>query len=175
MHVTQNSEVVPLGFDYKSHKVRVVHIDGKPHWVAKDVCDILGLGDANKACSRLHEGMVSLLLLGGVNGGRKLCITEPGLYLLLLRSNKPEAKPFQVWVTTQVLPAIQQKAYYDVTPPAHGKQLSLFAEDFPQTAEYRKLQRLVVDVALEAKKGSKVYRLIRELNPLLFGGKGGAV
>lgn len=48
-------------------------------------------------------------------GKQKLNITnESGLYTVILRSNKPETKPFRKWVTSEVLPAIRRTGTYGV-------------------------------------------------------------
>lgn len=74
-------------------EVRVVMIDGKPHFVAADVCRILELGNITEALRRLDEDELTSVKLnsGGQMREMKL-VNEPGLYRLIFASRKPEAK-----------------------------------------------------------------------------------
>lgn len=90
---------------------------GEPWFVAKDVCDALGIA-TNHLRETLDDDEVSNLPITEVGpefGGRApLIITEAGLYSLILRSRKPEAKVFKRWVTHEVLPAIRKDGGYMV-------------------------------------------------------------
>ena len=90
---------------------------GEPWFVAKDVCDALGIA-TNHLRETLDDDEISNLPITEVGpefGGRApLIITEAGLYSLILRSRKPEAKRFKRWVTHEVLPAIRKDGGYMV-------------------------------------------------------------
>ncbi|PZX21331.1 phage antirepressor KilAC domain-containing protein [Rhodobacter capsulatus] len=93
--------------------VRAVTIDGEPWFVARDVCDVLGLTKDRDAVARLdrdERGSVKVDTLGGAQSVN--IISESGLYALILRSNKPEAKAFRKWVTATVLPTIRKTGSY---------------------------------------------------------------
>lgn len=94
-------------------KVRTVMQDGQPWFVAKDVCDVLGLDDVSKAVERLEddERLVRKIFVSGQNRD-VLTVNESGLYSLIIRSNKPEAKAFRKWVTSEVLPSIRRHGMY---------------------------------------------------------------
>ena len=84
---------------------------GEPWFVAKDVCDALGINKT--AASRLDDdekGLRSTQTLGGEQ--QILLVSEPGFYKLVLKSRKPEAKAFQRWVTHEVLPSIRKQGAY---------------------------------------------------------------
>nr|DAF68526.1 MAG TPA: repressor domain protein [Caudoviricetes sp.] len=101
-------------FDYHSGKVRTVTIDGEPWFVLKDVCDILELTTPARVAERLDTDEVSLTHLTD-SLGRKQTITiinESGLYHVVLRSDKPEAKPFRKWITADVLPTLRKTGSY---------------------------------------------------------------
>lgn len=75
---------------------------GEPWFVAKDVCDILELNNITEALRPLDDDEKTNFRNSEVaqNGGRApIIISEPGLYKLIMRSRKPEAKEFQRWVT----------------------------------------------------------------------------
>ena len=82
----------------------------------KDVCEILGLGSPHKVFERLDEDEKGRNLIPTLGGGQEMTvINESGLYNVILRSDKPEAKPFRRWVTSEVLPSIRRHGAY-MTP-----------------------------------------------------------
>ena len=103
-------------FNYQNREVRTVELNGEPWFVLKDVCEVLGIGTPAKVAERLDEdekGMSQIHTPGGLQNVS--IITESGLYNVILRSDKPEAKPFRKWVTGTVLPSIRRHGAY-MTP-----------------------------------------------------------
>lgn len=94
-------------FNYEDKEVRTVQKDGESWWVLKDVCEILGLSNPTIVASRLDTDEVTKFNLGGLSGESNI-INESGLYNVILRSDKPEAKKFKKWVTSEVLPSIRK-------------------------------------------------------------------
>ena len=97
-------------------KVRTMEINGEPYFVGKDVSEILGYSDTNKAIAmhvddedKLNDKTASSL---GQRGG--WLINESGLYSLILSSKLPKAKEFKRWVTSEVLPSIRKHGAYAV-------------------------------------------------------------
>lgn len=141
-------------FKFKDHNVRVVIIAGEPWWVAADVCNALGMDlyagtsqwliglapDQKRRASRkeLPE------LFSGTRSPSLNLVSESGLYKLVLRSDKPEAKPFQDWVTRDVLPAIRKDGSYvmgeEKVLTGEMSEDELMARAF--VAATRKLERL---------------------------------
>ena len=110
----QNQQSVQL-FDFNSSQIRVVELEGNPWFVAKDVCAILGLVSVAYAYQRLDDSErrnVGRTHLGLPGGKPMKIISESGLYKLVMRSDKKEAKAFQDWVTKVVLPAIRKDGAY---------------------------------------------------------------
>ncbi len=101
-------------FTYNNAQVRTIEINGEPWFVLKDVCDVLDISNATVTASRLEEDEVTKFDLGGKAGITNI-INESGLYNVILRSNKPEAKPFRKWVTSEVLPSIRKTGSYSTT------------------------------------------------------------
>lgn len=100
-------------FVYSGAEVRTVQKDGAPWFVLKDVCGVLGIANDRNISARLdtdEKGVHLVDTLGGVQ--EMTCISESGLYNVILRSDKPEAKPFRKWVTAEVLPAIRRSGGY---------------------------------------------------------------
>ena len=98
-------------------KVRVVMQDEDPWFVAKDVCGCLGL-DTSNLSKMLDEDELSTYPVQYTDQVRNLSVvSEPGLYSLILRSRKPEAKAFKRWVTHEVIPSIRKTGGYLATKP----------------------------------------------------------
>lgn len=101
-------------FKYEESKlVRTLNLNGEPWFVLRDVCEVLGLGNSRMVADRLDEdekGVSQIDTLGGVQN--VTIISESGLYNVILRSDKPEAKPFRKWVTAVVLPSIRKNGGY---------------------------------------------------------------
>ena len=97
-------------------KVRTMEVNGEPFFVGKDVAEILGYADTNKAIAmhvdeedKLNDKMALSL---GQRGG--WFINESGLYSLILTSKLPKAKAFKRWVTSEVLSSIRKHGLYAV-------------------------------------------------------------
>lgn len=96
-------------FSYESNEVRTVIIDGQPWWIAKDVCDVLGVDNVSQALDRIDNDERNTIILNeGIGNPEKAIINESGLYSLVLSSRKPEAKAFKKWITSKVLPSIRK-------------------------------------------------------------------
>lgn len=100
-------------------EIRTVQINGEPWFVAKDICFALGLGNTSQAVSRLEESEKTTVIkndIGIINdldiNPKIILINESGLYFLIFKSQKPEARDFQKWVTSEVLPAIRKHGGY---------------------------------------------------------------
>ncbi|UFU00342.1 phage antirepressor KilAC domain-containing protein [Radiobacillus kanasensis] len=102
-------------FNYGKAEVRTVIKDGEVWFVAKDVSDILEFRDAYTATRNLDDDEKLLHTLSVSGQNREITIiNEPGLYSLILRSNKPEAKQFKRWVTHEVLPFIRKTGRFEM-------------------------------------------------------------
>lgn len=97
-------------FNYNETPVRTVMKDNEPWFVLKDVCEVLGISNPTMAADRLDADERAKLDLGRQGSG--WIINEPGLYNVILRSDKPQAKPFRKWVTAEVLPSIRRTGGY---------------------------------------------------------------
>ncbi len=100
-------------FNYENHEVRTTVKDGEIWWVLKDVCKVLGISNYRNTATKLEadeKGVHQMDTLGGFQ--KTIIVNEPGLYKVILRSDKPEAKNFMNWVTHEVLPAIRRHGAY---------------------------------------------------------------
>lgn len=101
-------------FTYNSNEVRTVEMNGEPWFVLKDVCEVLGISHITDTAKRMDEDEVGQTEVTDSMGRKQstYVINESGLYNVILRSDKPEAKPFRKWVTSEVLPSIRKHGAY---------------------------------------------------------------
>lgn len=92
-------------------QIRMVMVDDEPMFCLIDVCRALKIKNATDVAKRLDEDELTRLNLGG-RAGESNFITESGLYAVILRSDKPNAKKFRKWVTSEVLPTIRKTGGY---------------------------------------------------------------
>lgn len=97
-------------FNYNDKEIRTVKKGGDLWWVLKDVCEVLDLLNPTMIAGRLDEDERAKFDLG--RQGDTNIINESGLYNVILRSDKPEAKKFKRWVTHEVLPSIRKHGAY---------------------------------------------------------------
>lgn len=101
-------------WNYGSSEIRTVEKDGEPWWVLSDVCKVLELTTPARVAERLETDEVSqthtIDRMGRTQ--KSTIINESGLYAVILRSDKPQAKPFRKWVTSEVLPTIRKHGAY---------------------------------------------------------------
>jgi prophage antirepressor-like protein len=152
-------------FNYKSFQVRTVEINNEPWFVLKDVCTVLGISNHKMTAQRLDVDEVSQTYLTDSLGRKQetTIINESGLYHVILRSDKHEAKPFRKWVTSEVLPSIRKTGGYALPKDypaalraladAEEQKLRLLAENQQQAqviADFEPI-RQYVDTILESK------------------------
>ena len=112
-------------WNYESSEIRTIQKDGEPWFVLADVCKVLELSSPHKVAERLdgdEKGRNQIPTLGGVQ--EMAVVNESGLYTVILRSDKPQAKPFRKWVTSVVLPSIRKTGSYSVQQPNAFENLS---------------------------------------------------
>lgn len=98
--------------------------NGNPWWVANEVCEILGLINVSKALIELDicdKRDITGSKVGS-NISKLRIINEPGLYSLIFKSRKPEAKTFKRWVTHEVLPSIRKTGAYHHQDPNENQR-----------------------------------------------------
>lgn len=116
-------------FNFESHSIRTVEIDGVVWFVAKDICEVLSVSNVSDSLTRLDEDerkkvdFSDIATTDGVknqqlNATQQVwVINESGLYSLVLTSRKPEAKVFKKWITSEVLPSIRKTGSYSISTP----------------------------------------------------------
>jgi len=109
----ESQKNTPRIFEYDTNEVRTIPETETTWFVAKDVCNILGISNARQAVSKLDddEKLTYKLYTSGQQRDT-WCINEFGLYQLILTSNKPEAKKFKRWITHEILPTIRKAGVF---------------------------------------------------------------
>lgn len=107
-------------FDFNESPLRVLLKDGQPWFMAADVCRVLEIANSRDAVSGLDED--EKITVGNTDGNPRAgiphqmnLISESGLYALVFKSRKPEARKFRKWVTAEVLPAIRETGRYEAS------------------------------------------------------------
>ena len=147
-------------FNYNSVEVRTIQKDGEPWFVLRDVCNVLGLGTPARVAERLDPDEVSQTHITDSMGRQQetTIINESGLYNVILRSDKPEAKPFRKWVTSEVLPTIRRHGMY-ATPDTVEKMLADPDTTIKllETIKQERAARLALEAKAEADKPKVLF------------------
>lgn len=105
------SNVIPFRFEEK--QVRTIEQDGDVWFVAADVCSVLAIKNHRESVRHLDDDEKGTQIVRTLGGDQQVhVVNESGLYALVLRSRKPEARRFVKWVTAEVLPAIRKHGRY---------------------------------------------------------------
>jgi prophage antirepressor-like protein len=100
-------------FDFNQSPVRVIDQGGQPWFVAKDVCEVLEIGNSRMAVEALDDDEKGVSNTDTLGGAQKMqIISESGLYALIFKSRKAVAKGFCKWVTSEVVPEIRRNGSY---------------------------------------------------------------
>lgn len=143
------AQIIPFRYA-EARELRTVTIDGEPWFVANDVTAILNIGNTSQALSYLDDDERGVITNDTLGGPQLVSIvSESGLYSLILRSRKAEAKPFKRWITHDVIPAIRKTGSY-------GTAVRELPRDFAEA-----LRALATEV--EARALAEVR--VRELTP----------
>lgn len=115
-------------FKYESLPLNVIDKAGEPYFIAKEVCEILEISNYRDAVSKLDDDEVGKTDTIDSLGRKQevLIISESGLYTLIIRSNKPNARKFRKWVTSEVLPSIRKTGGYSLQEVNHKENKALY-------------------------------------------------
>lgn len=106
-------------------EVRTAILDGEPVFCLADICRVLEISNTTQVADRLEDDERSMLDIG--RAGKANFVTESGLYTVILRSDKPNAKKFRRWVTSEVLPSIRRHGMYAVDELLNDPDLAIKA------------------------------------------------
>ena len=141
----------------EAHQIRTTVIDGEPWFVAKDVCDVLGIQNIRQNVKSLDDDEKMTVANpdshSGQRGGAQFLnvINEAGLYKLTFRSKKPSAKEFTRKVTHEILPSIHKYGYYSIAGEIKPVVKSRDKKQLPQTSAPIKAADKIYTKAFKAK------------------------
>lgn len=149
-------------FVYGGEQLRTVQRDDGLWWVLRDVCRVLGLTTPAKVAERLDDDEKGVSLIHTPGGTQEMTIiNEPGLYTVILRSDKPEAKAFKRWVTHDVLPSIRKTGAYGI-PPERLARITALQKRLDEWHELTdELERLTADACQKARVFREHYDQLR--------------
>ena len=158
-------EIITKTFNKK--EVRTIFINNEIWFVAKDVLQILqdnpkpDVSNALKDLESDERSRFKIATLGGVQ--EMAIISESGLYSVILKSRKPIAKPFQKWVTREVLPSIRNTGSYQIQPKddiselENSLKVTKIASQFLDIFHKKnKLQLLYLDNFVKSETGNSI-------------------
>lgn len=135
------SNLSVFNFEQNS-QIRIIMIDNNPWFVAKDICEALGLANHRDAISKLDNDEKGVALTDTLGGQQELSIiNESGMYALVMRSRDamkegtPQHK-FRKWVTSEVLPAIRKTGKYEAPKPIEKR-------DYINNSDMLNIKRLI--------------------------------
>ncbi|GJJ21091.1 phage antirepressor [Mycolicibacterium mageritense] len=136
-----STELVP--FDYGNQPVRVVVIDGEPWFVLADLCKVLGISNVGNVAARLDgAGVRQTDIRSGGQTRAVTIVSEPGMYEVVIRSDKAEAVAFRRWITGEVLPSIRKTGSYG-RPVVDGNAITRM--ELIEIARNAELERLALE------------------------------
>jgi prophage antirepressor-like protein len=152
-------------FDFNDAPIRTLLRDEQPWFVAADVCRVLEITNPRDAVSGLDDDekmtVANTDSHSGQRGGAQSfnIISESGLYSLVFKSRKPEAKVFRKWVTSEVLPALRETGKY-VLPQNDGSEDRVSLLQFVrESCQGWSLDRQI-ELGLTARRYSKAMGLV---------------
>lgn len=163
-------------------KIRTIIIDGEPWFVAADVCNILGIQNPTDTLKKQLEDFERARFNLGRQGEANI-ISESGFYSLVLRSRKPVAKPFRIWVTSEVLPSIRKTGGYlmdqhdtvETMLSDMGCNMKIVYAQINNienmlSEHSEKLSQVVDNITLSTRQQQKIYKAAKDRISFLLGG-----
>jgi prophage antirepressor-like protein len=99
-------------FQFNTFTLEVIEKDGEPWFIASPLAEFLGYKNPSEAIrTQVDDADIAKIYIP-IKSNNYVCVNESGRYSLVIRSNKPEAKLFKRWVTSEVLPSIRKHGYY---------------------------------------------------------------
>lgn len=138
----------PLSFAFGDRAVRVVMLADQPWWVAKDLCRILDIRNDRAAMGRLDEDQKGVSQIDTLGGPQMVgIVNESGMWMLVLRSDKPQAVELRRWLTREVLPTLRKTGRYEM----HGRPALPDAAQLMQDHDTTRIS-VALNVVREARK-----------------------
>jgi len=150
-------------------EIRTAGTAESPMFCLSDVCKVLELDQVSRVKSRLNEAGVTSIKVGVQTGTKKdgtpsiqnidmTFINETNLYKVIMRSDKPQAEPFQDWVCGEVLPSIRKNGGYIASNGLTDEEIMARALDIAHKTIERKQ---IENMALRKENGEQKKEIVR--------------
>lgn len=154
-------------------EVRTAVVNNEPMFCLADVCKALEIKNVTDVAKRLDDDERTRLNLG--RAGETNFVTESGLYAVILRSDKPNAKKFRKWVTSEVLPSIRKTGRYN-KPMTTAEKIQLLAQGNEELNERvdkveDKINNLENDMPLYGCEIDEIQKHVKRKGVEVLGGK----
>lgn len=141
--------MIPSNFTYGTQQVRTVLIDGDPAFIANDLCAVLEIRNPRDTVAGLDDDEKGVATTDTLGGAQQVAyVTEAGMYSLIMRSRKPEAKAFKRWITHEVLPTIRKTGSFSAVELTGAELMAKALLEAHSTLEAR--ARQVAELAPKA-------------------------
>jgi prophage antirepressor-like protein len=164
------NELMIKDFEGKTIRTKIDE-DGNPWWVAKDVCDALGLKSPQSSYRRIDsEDKADVLIEHDGQRREMMVVNESGLYALIFQSETDAAKRFKKWITSDVLPSIRKTGTYSVqklNPIAFMEAQLVLMKELQAAGE--RFEKTLVEVAAIARQDNDTltHTQISELDAII--------
>lgn len=129
--------------EYKGFSVRMIMVQSEPWFVACDICRAIGIANVSQTLARLDSDQKGHCQIDTLGGPQKTSIVnEPGLYEIIFRSEKEEARAFRRWVTFSILPNLRKHGRFDKALSQYNPQEIQLIEADPEVASIKHLFEL---------------------------------
>lgn len=154
-------------FNFNNADVRTIEQSEQIWWVAKDVCEVLDIKNVTQAIQALDEDERAMFNIG--RQGETNIINEPGLYSLIIRSRKPEAKQFKRWITHEVIPSIRKTGTYAISTLSTELQ-AIFALDLKNQEFDQRLSHVENNTTINYGQQRRLAQAANEVILITLGG-----
>src|SRR5690625_485600 len=151
---------------FEDKELTIIEKGNEPHFLLKDVCEILGIGNHRHVRTRLDKDVVSNYPLKTAGGMQQATfVNEDGLYDVILDSRKPEARKFRKWITSEVLPSIRKTGGYELNTSELSPELQIMNNMVRALAKQELEQKQIKQELNNARKEISDVRQVFVLNP----------
>ncbi|MBL7818589.1 MAG: hypothetical protein JNL70_26555 [Saprospiraceae bacterium] len=155
-------------FSFNDHQLQSLSIDGQPWLIANHICQVLDIQNSRQAVASLEDYEKTVYVVDTPSRGKQKMwlVNESGCYSLIFKSRKPEAKDFQKWVTTDLLPTLRKTGRYDIAEWNKNNSQTDTAPVIDEELQ-AKIKKLAFNVALRSKPRTPESQLAKLLGSLL--------
>ena len=173
--MTELIDKIDKTFNFNNNNIRILGSCNNPFFVAKDICDILGLKNVTETLKNIPSKWRTSEILKCANGQNMnmITISEPAVYKLIMRSNKKIAEKFQEYVCEEILPSIRKTGEFNLQKQLEDKENQMKKQLEEKDNKIKEIQCELNKKTAQAKKknikkGELIYMGINEIDKKVF-------